>query len=116
MPKNLRIGDEKGSIFPAPGGRHVRVNKVLLFGWVIVFGLTGCVTPPPAPRVEAPKGAKKLDTGPFWWGIASSSFQNENRTEKPGDPNFFKTDWDLFAEAKRVPPKGDEAVSSWTHF
>ena len=116
MPKNLLIGDEKGSIFPSPSGRHVRVNKVLLFGSVIVFSLTGCVTPPPAPRVEATKGAKKLDTGPFWWGIASSSFQNENRTEKPGDPNFFKTDWDLFAEAKRVPPKGDEAVSSWTHF
>ena len=34
----------------------------------------------------------------------------------PDSPNYFKTDWDLFAEAKRVPPKGDNAQFSWSHF
>lgn len=71
---------------------------------------------PSAPRLEKSVTTKKLDTGPLWWGIASSAFQNEDRGEKPGSPNSFSTDWDLFAGAKRVPPKGDEAVSSWTHF
>lgn len=57
-----------------------------------------------------------METGPFWWGIASSAFQTEDRGEKPGTPNYFQTDWDLFAEAGRVPPKGDEAVWSWSNF
>jgi beta-glucosidase len=58
----------------------------------------------------------KVSTGEFWWGVASSPFQNEDRGEKPGSPNYFLTDWDLFAEAGRVPPRGEDAVFSWSAF
>jgi beta-glucosidase len=53
---------------------------------------------------------------PFWWGISSSAFQTEDRGEHPDSPNYFRTDWDLFADAKRVPPKGDTAEFSWSNF
>lgn len=59
---------------------------------------------------------QKVDTGPFWWGIASSPFQNEDRGEVPGSPNYFQTDWDLFGEKGRVPVRGEEAAWSWSHF
>lgn len=78
--------------------------------------LAGCITPPPAPRIVRKDESKPPDTGPFWWGISSSSFQNEDRAEKPGSPNYFETDWDLFAKAGRVPEKGDTAVFSWSAF
>jgi len=78
--------------------------------------LGGCVTPPPAPRIVRTDLTKKPDTGPFWWGISSSAFQTEDRGETPGSPNYFKTDWDMFAEAGRVPPKGDTADFSWSNF
>ena len=92
--------------------KSARIFPVL----VAVLALGGCITPPPAPRIDRSKPVSKTETGPFWWGLASSSFQNEDRGEKPGSPNYFKTDWDLFAEAKRVPPKGDDGVFSWSNF
>jgi len=78
--------------------------------------LGACVTPPPAPRIVRTDLSKKPDTGPFWWGISSSAFQTEDRGETPGSPNYFKTDWDMFAEAGRVPPKVDTADFSWSNF
>lgn len=78
--------------------------------------LAGCVTPPSAPRITRTDPSKKPDTGPFWWGVSASAFQNEDRGEVPGSLNYFQTDWDLFAEAGRVPPKGDTAVFSWSQF
>jgi beta-glucosidase len=83
---------------------------------VLPLLLTSCITPPFAPRIPRNQAPAKVDTGPFWWGVASSPFQNEDRAEKPGTPNYFETDWDLFAKAGRVPPRGDEAAFSWTHF
>ena len=77
---------------------------------------SGCVTPPPAPRIVRKNESKPPDTGPFWWGISSSAFQTEDRGEPEGSPNYFRTDWDLFADAKRVPPKGDDARFSWSNF
>jgi len=79
----------------------------------IALLLGGCITPPLPPHL--PKVDHRVDTGPFWWGISSSSFQNEDRAEAPGSPNYFETDWDLFAKAKRVPPKHDEPYG-WTEF
>ena len=93
----------------------MKLEKTLLIS-LACAALGGCITPPPAPRVDRSKPAAKPNTGPFWWGISSSSFQNEDRAEKPGTPNYFRTDWDLFADAKRVPPKGDNGVFSWTDF
>jgi len=83
---------------------------------IAIVSLSGCITPPSAPRLKASEEKSKLDTGRFWWGVASSPFQNEDRGEKPGSPNFFRTDWDLFADDGRVPPKGDDAVFSWSNF
>ena len=83
---------------------------------VAVLALGGCITPPPAPRIDRSKPVSKTETGPFWWGLASSSFQNEDRGEKPGSPNYFKTDWDRFAEEGGAPARGDGAVFSWSEF
>jgi len=100
---------------------HLSENGIMKFlklsaaGLACVF-LSGCITPPPTPRIVRTNLSAKPDTGPFWWGIASSSFQNEDRGEKRGTPNYFETDWDLFAKTKRVPPKGDNGTFSWTHF
>ncbi|MBN8709470.1 MAG: glycoside hydrolase family 1 protein [Verrucomicrobia bacterium] len=87
-----------------------------VFGILAAVLLTGCITPPTPPRIKRNNPGAKPDTGPFWWGISSSAFQTEDRGEKPGSPNYFKTDWDLFAEAGRVPPKGDDATFSWSQF
>ncbi len=111
-----------GSFKVYPGGRAGRIEpcavnlRFFIFGAIAVMTLGGCITPPVAPRVNRKDVAKKPDTGPFWWGVASSSFQNEDRAEKPGSPNWFQTDWDLFAEAGRVPPKGEDGVFSWSSF
>jgi beta-glucosidase len=59
----------------------------------------------PGRRIRVPSGGKFLQ-----------AFQTEDRAELPGSPNYFKTDWDLFAEAKRVPPKGESAEFSWSNF
>ena len=89
---------------------------LLLGGILTVCLLGGCITPPPTPRIVRLNNAKKPDTGKFWWGISSSAYQTEDIGEKPGSPNDFKTDWDLFAEAGRVPPKGLTADYSWSNF
>ena len=90
--------------------------KAWLFASLCGVLLSACITPPPAPRIVRKDQSKPPDTGPFWWGISSSAFQTEDRGERPGSPNDFKTDWDLFAEANRVPPKGDNADFSWSNF
>ncbi|CAN5536578.1 glycoside hydrolase family 1 protein [soil metagenome] len=90
--------------------------RAIILGSLVSVWLVGCVTPPPAPRIVRKNEAKKPETGPFWWGISSSAFQTEDIGEKPGSPNRFKTDWDLFAEAGRVPPRGDTADYSWSNF
>lgn len=83
---------------------------------VLTAVLSGCITPPRAPRIARKDETKKPDTGPFWWGISSSAFQTEDRGEPEGSPNYVETDWDLFAKAGRVPKKGDTADFSWSHF
>ena len=58
----------------------------------------------------------KVNTGEFWWGIATSPFQNEDRAEPENSPNFFLTDWDLFAKEGHVPPRSETGVFSWSDF
>jgi beta-glucosidase len=90
----------------------------LLVPLVLISLLTSCVTAP-RPPVMDPKqvaAAKALDTGSFWWGTSTSSFQNEDRGVAPGDPDYFLTDWDLFAQEGRAAVRGDDATFSWTHF
>ncbi|GAB4167426.1 MAG: family 1 glycosylhydrolase [Terrimicrobiaceae bacterium] len=88
----------------------------MMTAFLLAILLTGCITPPPAPRISRETTQRDVKTGQFWWGVATSPFQNEDRAEPPGSPNHFLTDWDLFAEAGRVPPKGDDAVFSWSSF
>lgn len=75
----------------------------------------GCVMPPKAYKKPA-QAAAPVKTGKFWWGSSTSNYQNEDRGEKPGSPNYFKTDWDIFAEEGNIPPRGEDATFSWTHF
>ncbi len=81
---------------------------------IFLFAFQGCVTPPHKKKATSPAAAVK--TGKFWWGTSSSSFQNEDRGEKPGSPGYFRTDWDEFADEGLIPPRGDDATFSWTLF
>jgi beta-glucosidase len=94
-------------------------RKVILkvtAGVCSVVLLGGCVSPPkPYAKPESSKSSW-VDTGPFWWGTSTASFQNEDRGVAPGDPEYFKTDWDVFAEEGRIPMRGEEATFSWSHF
>ena len=57
-----------------------------------------------------------LNAEPFWWGVSTSSYQIEDVAVAKEDPNFFKTDWDLFYdEGKLKEPKGD-SVFSYTEY
>lgn len=60
---------------------------------------------------------RALNTGVFWWGTSTSSYQNEDRGMAKGEPGYFLTDWDLFAaKEKKAPVRGDQATYSWSHF
>ncbi len=91
--------------------------KFLLPALPALLLLGGCVTPPPPYR--PPAAATKpgdVKTGKFWWGTSTATFQNEDRGVMPDSPYYFKTDWDIFAEEGHVPPRGEDATFSWTHF
>ena len=81
---------------------------------VILVGFSGCILPPkPYKKRET---AAPVNTGKFWWGTSTASYQNEDRAVTPGSPYYFKTDWDVYAEEGHIPPRGDDATFSWTHF
>lgn len=89
------------------------MNRLLAVFAVVV--VSGCVMAPP-PNKKPADAPAKVKTGKFWWGTSTASFQNEDRGEKPGTRDYFKTDWDIFAEEGHIPPRGDDATFSWTHF
>lgn len=76
--------------------------------------LSGCVLPPKG--YKKPAASAPVKTGKFWWGTSTASFQNEDRGVSPDSPYYFKTDWDIFSEEGHIPPRGDDATFSWTHF
>jgi beta-glucosidase len=51
----------------------------------------------------------------FAWGISTSSYQYEDPAVVQGEKDYFTTDWDIFIDEKKAPPKGN-ALYSWTHF
>ena len=51
----------------------------------------------------------------FAWGISTASYQYEDPAVKPGDKEYFSTDWDIMVSKGGAPKKGD-ALYSWTHF
>ncbi|MFZ4588736.1 MAG: family 1 glycosylhydrolase, partial [Terrimicrobiaceae bacterium] len=75
---------------------------------------SGCVLPPKP--YKKPATQRAVETGPFWWGTSTASFQNEDRGEPPGSQWYFQTDWDIFAEEGHIPPRGEDATFSWMHF
>jgi beta-glucosidase len=86
----------------------------LLWVAVILVGFSGCILPPkPYKKREI---AAPVNTGKFWWGTSTASYQNEDRAVTPGSPYYFKTDWDVYAEEGHIPPRGDDATFSWTYF
>jgi len=80
--------------------------------------LSGCVTAPRKPEISKEQAKKnhEVDTGPFWWGTSTSSYQNEDNHTQPGSPDYFLTDWDLFEQEGRSETKGKNATYSWSHF
>jgi beta-glucosidase len=91
----------------------IRAQASLLCGLL----LAGCVMPPKPYRKPAPAAnAHPVETGKFWWGTSTASFQNEDRGVPPESPFYYKTDWDVFAEEGHIPPRGEEATFSWTRF
>lgn len=79
--------------------------------------LGGCVTAPWPPRISKADAARNaaVKTGPFWWGVSTSGYQTEDKGYPPGDPRYFRTDWDLFIEKGRAPERGD-ATRSYSLF
>lgn len=89
-----------------------RLSLTLAFG--LCVALSGCVISPPP--YKKPAATKTVNTGPFWWGTSTASFQNEDRGVAPDSPYYFKTDWDIFSEEGHIPPRGDAATYSWSRF
>ncbi len=90
-------------------------SRPVLAGLLLLTALSGCVTAP-APYRKPPGPAPVVHTGPFWWGTSTASFQNEDRGVAKGQPGYFRTDWDVYADEGHIPPRGDDATFSWTHF
>lgn len=82
---------------------------------LIAVALSGCVMPP-RPYKKPAEPPKTVNTGKFWWGTSTASYQNEDRGVKPGTPEWFETDWDIFSQEGHIPPRGPYATYSWTHF
>tara|TARA_B110001454_G_scaffold219201_1_gene251882 strand:- start:23967 stop:25181 length:1215 start_codon:yes stop_codon:yes gene_type:complete len=55
-------------------------------------------------------------TEAFWWGISTAPYQTEDPAVKGGDPNFFKTDWDLFYDAGKLKEAKGDGVFSYTEY
>lgn len=82
--------------------------------------LAGCVNPinplgkfDPTPKVGAPAAVHKNEK--FAWGISTASYQYEDPAVKPGEKDFFSTDWDVLVAEGKAPPRGN-ALYSWTEF
>jgi beta-glucosidase len=86
--------------------------------WPCLFLLLpGCVTPPrPYVAPADPMVKRALPKEPFWWGASTASYQNEDRGVAPGSPMYFQTDWDVYTKEGGAPPRGENAVFSWSRF
>lgn len=80
--------------------------------------LSGCINPlgrdttgpEPRPPKSTPQPSRK-----FAWGISTASYQYEDPAVKPGDAEYFSTDWDILVSQHGAPEKGN-ALYSWSHF
>lgn len=76
---------------------------------VVVAAILGaCGAPPILPPMPA-----SINVPDIWYGVSTSAYQNEDPAVAPGDPGFFKTDWELFAQAGGLKEaKGD---GTWSY-
>lgn len=76
---------------------------------------SGCIAPPKVPETSAAQREQwaKVKTGPFAWGISTSSYQYEDPDVTPSDD--FTTDWDIMVAQGGAPEKGN-ALYSWSDF
>lgn len=78
--------------------------------------LAGCIAPPKQPDLaKGNAGYVPPKKEKFAWGISSASYQYEDPAVKPGQPDYFTTDWDIMVSEGGAPQKGN-ALYSWTHF
>ena len=83
--------------------------------------LAGCANPidPLGPIGKGPEPrpalSKPRPSDQFAWGVATSSYQYEDPAVKPGQKDYFSTDWDILVSQKRAPEKGN-ALYTWTRF
>jgi beta-glucosidase len=82
--------------------------------------LSGCVNPfnplgkfDPTPKVGAIPKARPAEK--FAWGISTASYQYEDPAVKPGEADWFSTDWDVLVAEGKAPPRGN-ALYSWSDF
>ena len=77
------------------------------------FLLSGCVNPidPLGPigkgPVPRPARSKPQLHDKFAWGISTASYQYEDPAVKPGQKDYFSTDWDILVSQKKAPEKGN---------
>ena len=97
-----------------PTAASLRCLMIVIAGTLV----SGCINPlgpvgkgpqPPPPR-PSPQLSQK-----FAWGISTASYQYEDPAVKPGDKDYYYSDWDILIEQHKAPPKGN-ALYSWTHF
>ncbi|OJU99516.1 MAG: hypothetical protein BGO12_06000 [Verrucomicrobia bacterium 61-8] len=82
--------------------------------------LSGCVNPinplgkfDPTPKVSGRPSPKMKEK--FAWGISTASYQYEDPAVKPGEKDYFSTDWDILVSQHKAPPRGN-ALYSWSDF
>ena len=103
--------------------RAVLINDMTMRRFLVLIlpvALTSCVNinplgrdstgPIPRPVRSTPELEKK-----FAWGISTASYQYEDPDVKPGQKDWFYTDWDVLISEGKAPEKGN-ALYSWTHF
>jgi beta-glucosidase len=96
--------------------RSPRVALPSIAACAIALVLTGCISAPktpPTPTAAQRATWAKVKTGPFAWGISTSSYQYEDPDLKHSDE--FSTDWDILVKRGAAPPKGN-ALYTWSDF
>ena len=99
----------------------VSLKSTALRGLIIAVTsalISGCINPlgpiSEGPQPSPPRSSPQLSQK-FAWGISTSSYQYEDPAVKPGDKDYFYSDWDILIEQRKAPPKGN-ALYSWTRF
>lgn len=98
----------------------MKIIRTTLALCAITVLISSCVNPinplgkfDPKPKVSAISKVKPAEK--FAWGISTASYQYEDPAVKPGDKDYFSTDWDVLVAQRKAPPRGN-ALYSWSDF